>query len=147
MVHQIWVFDKSTLFSVLITCLFSLCWLAKTFVLFIYFFWCLIVFPVNLELSLYLIASWLKCFQAVAMPREILLKKVPFPLPRPGLFNLDEINAYTSDTIVSDNGWFITIRITMLLAFPIIFIACLVVSVLASWISQVVLILWCALQP
>ncbi|KAL9436181.1 hypothetical protein AB3S75_022270 [Citrus x aurantiifolia] len=42
--------------------------------------------------------------KAVAMPREILLKKVPFPLPRPGLFNLDEINAYTSDTIVSDNA-------------------------------------------
>lgn len=38
------------------------------------------------------------------MPREVLLKKVPFPLPNPGIFNLDEINALTSDKIVSDDG-------------------------------------------
>ncbi|KAJ4728344.1 NADH dehydrogenase [ubiquinone] 1 alpha subcomplex subunit 9, mitochondrial-like [Melia azedarach] len=41
--------------------------------------------------------------KAFAMPREVLLKKVPFPLPNPGIFNLDEINALTSDKIVSDD--------------------------------------------
>ncbi|KAJ0051680.1 hypothetical protein Pint_01647 [Pistacia integerrima] len=47
--------------------------------------------------------------KAIGMPREILLKKVPFPLPNPDIFNLDQINALTSDTIVSENGKFITL--------------------------------------
>lgn len=38
------------------------------------------------------------------MPREILLKKVPFPMPTPSLFNLDVIEALTSDTLVSNDG-------------------------------------------
>lgn len=42
----------------------------------------------------------------MTLPREILLNKVPFPLPTPGLFNLDLINAFTSDTVVSENGWY-----------------------------------------
>lgn len=42
----------------------------------------------------------------MALPREILLNKVPFPLPTPDLFNLDLINAFTSDTVVSENGWY-----------------------------------------
>jgi len=37
------------------------------------------------------------------MPREILLKKVPFPLPNPEIFNLDQILAATTDTVVSKN--------------------------------------------
>jgi hypothetical protein len=40
------------------------------------------------------------------MPREILLNKVPFPLPTPEIFNLDQILAATTDTVVSENGEF-----------------------------------------
>ncbi|CAA2998139.1 NADH dehydrogenase [ubiquinone] 1 alpha subcomplex subunit 9, mitochondrial [Olea europaea subsp. europaea] len=42
--------------------------------------------------------------KAIAMPREILLKKVPFPLPSPAIFNLDLIEAFSTDTLVSGNG-------------------------------------------
>ncbi|XP_044492292.1 NADH dehydrogenase [ubiquinone] 1 alpha subcomplex subunit 9, mitochondrial [Mangifera indica] len=42
--------------------------------------------------------------KAIAMPREILLKKAPFPLPNPDIFNLDQIIALSSDTIVSENA-------------------------------------------
>lgn len=42
--------------------------------------------------------------KALAMPREVLLNKVPFPLPTPNMFNLDEINALTMDTVVSENA-------------------------------------------
>lgn len=42
--------------------------------------------------------------QAIASPREMLLKRVPFPLPNPGIFNLDQIEALTVDTVVSENG-------------------------------------------
>ncbi|CAK7349503.1 unnamed protein product [Dovyalis caffra] len=42
--------------------------------------------------------------KALAMPREILLNKVPFPLPTPNMFNLDEINTLTVDTVVSENA-------------------------------------------
>ncbi|XP_074583007.1 NADH dehydrogenase [ubiquinone] 1 alpha subcomplex subunit 9, mitochondrial [Curcuma longa] len=42
--------------------------------------------------------------KAIAAPRELLLNKVPFPLPTPGVFNLDQINSLTVDTIVSDNA-------------------------------------------
>ncbi|PIA40062.1 hypothetical protein AQUCO_02500052v1 [Aquilegia coerulea] len=37
-------------------------------------------------------------------PRDILLTKVPFPLPAPSLFNLDQIKAYTVNTLVSDTA-------------------------------------------
>ena len=40
------------------------------------------------------------------MPREILLNKVPFPLPTPEIFNMDQILAATTDTVVSENGEF-----------------------------------------
>lgn len=43
---------------------------------------------------------------AIATPRELLLKKVSFPLPNPDIFNLDHINALTVDTVVSDNGMY-----------------------------------------
>ena len=43
-------------------------------------------------------------FQALATPREILLKKVPFPLPNPDIFNLDQILALSADNVVSENG-------------------------------------------
>lgn len=46
-------------------------------------------------------------FQALATPRELLLKKVPFPLPNPEIFNLDQILALTQDTVVSQNGTFV----------------------------------------
>ncbi|KAL2323389.1 hypothetical protein Fmac_027768 [Flemingia macrophylla] len=42
--------------------------------------------------------------QALATPREILLNKVPFPLPTPEIFNLDRIQAFTTDTVVSQNA-------------------------------------------
>ncbi|KAL2470585.1 NADH dehydrogenase [ubiquinone] 1 alpha subcomplex subunit 9 [Abeliophyllum distichum] len=42
--------------------------------------------------------------KAIAMPREILLKKVPFPLPTPTIFNLDLIEALSTDTLVSENA-------------------------------------------
>lgn len=38
------------------------------------------------------------------MPRELLLRKVPFPLPTPTIFNLDQIEALSTDTVVSENG-------------------------------------------
>ncbi|KAK9138523.1 hypothetical protein Sjap_009117 [Stephania japonica] len=40
----------------------------------------------------------------LASPREMLVNKVPFPLPTPAIFNLDEINAYSVDTVVSENA-------------------------------------------
>lgn len=42
--------------------------------------------------------------RVMASPREVLLKKVPFPLPNPDIFNLDRINALTVDTLVSENA-------------------------------------------
>ncbi|XP_042375434.1 NADH dehydrogenase [ubiquinone] 1 alpha subcomplex subunit 9, mitochondrial [Zingiber officinale] len=42
--------------------------------------------------------------KAIAAPRELLLNKVPFPLPTPGVFNLDQINSLTVNTLVSDNA-------------------------------------------
>ncbi|GLT41475.1 hypothetical protein SLA2020_155360 [Shorea laevis] len=42
--------------------------------------------------------------KALATPRELFLKKVPFPLPTPNIFNLDQINALTADTVVSENA-------------------------------------------
>ncbi|XP_068659929.1 NADH dehydrogenase [ubiquinone] 1 alpha subcomplex subunit 9, mitochondrial isoform X2 [Aristolochia californica] len=41
--------------------------------------------------------------KALASPREFFLNKVPIPLPTPQIFNLDEINALTVDTVVSPN--------------------------------------------
>ncbi|XP_022960121.1 NADH dehydrogenase [ubiquinone] 1 alpha subcomplex subunit 9, mitochondrial-like [Cucurbita moschata] len=42
--------------------------------------------------------------KAIATPREILLNKVPFPLPTPEIFNLDQILSLTQDTVVSENA-------------------------------------------
>lgn len=42
--------------------------------------------------------------KAIAAPREVLLKKVPFPLPSPAIFNLDTIHSLTTDTLVSENA-------------------------------------------
>ncbi|TYK24607.1 NADH dehydrogenase (ubiquinone) 1 alpha subcomplex subunit 9 [Cucumis melo var. makuwa] len=42
--------------------------------------------------------------KAIATPREILLNKVPFPLPTPSIFNLDQILALTQDTVVSEKA-------------------------------------------
>ncbi|QCE06791.1 NADH dehydrogenase [ubiquinone] 1 alpha subcomplex subunit 9, mitochondrial [Vigna unguiculata] len=42
--------------------------------------------------------------KALATPREILLNKVPFPLPTPEILNLDKIQALTTDTVVSENA-------------------------------------------
>ncbi|KAI4349331.1 hypothetical protein L6164_009932 [Bauhinia variegata] len=42
--------------------------------------------------------------KALATPREILLNKLPFPLPNPDIFNLDQIHALTTDTVVSENA-------------------------------------------
>ncbi|CAK9133430.1 unnamed protein product [Ilex paraguariensis] len=42
--------------------------------------------------------------KAIAMPREILLKKVPFPMPTPTIFNLDFIEAFSTDTVMSKDA-------------------------------------------
>ncbi|MQM03570.1 hypothetical protein Taro_036359, partial [Colocasia esculenta] len=42
--------------------------------------------------------------KALATPRELLLNKVPFPLPTPNMLNLDEINTLTVDTVVSKDA-------------------------------------------
>ncbi|KAL3604609.1 hypothetical protein D5086_005468 [Populus alba] len=42
--------------------------------------------------------------KALATPRAVLINKVPFPLPTPNIFNLDEINALTIDSVVSENA-------------------------------------------
>ncbi|KAI9122386.1 hypothetical protein K1719_007075 [Acacia pycnantha] len=42
--------------------------------------------------------------KALAAPREMFLKKVPFPLPNPNIFNLDQILASTTDNVVSENA-------------------------------------------
>lgn len=42
--------------------------------------------------------------KAIATPRELLLNKVPFPLPTPSIFNLDMIEALTTDTVVSKDA-------------------------------------------
>ncbi|KAL8055292.1 hypothetical protein ABFX02_04G047200 [Erythranthe guttata] len=42
--------------------------------------------------------------KAISTPRELLLKKVPFPLPVPTIFNLDLIESLSTDTVVSENA-------------------------------------------
>ncbi|XP_057535842.1 NADH dehydrogenase [ubiquinone] 1 alpha subcomplex subunit 9, mitochondrial-like [Amaranthus tricolor] len=42
--------------------------------------------------------------KVVSSPREILLNKVPCPLPTPTIFNLDQIRAHSVDTVVSDKA-------------------------------------------
>ncbi|KAF8401998.1 hypothetical protein HHK36_012949 [Tetracentron sinense] len=42
--------------------------------------------------------------KAFASPRELIVNKVPFPVPNPDLFNLDQINTLTVDTVVSENA-------------------------------------------
>ncbi|WZZ18637.1 hypothetical protein YC2023_111726 [Brassica napus] len=44
--------------------------------------------------------------KAMAGPRDFMVNKVPFPLPSPQIFNLDQINALTTDTLVSDKAVF-----------------------------------------
>ncbi|XAR58681.1 hypothetical protein NMG60_11014166 [Bertholletia excelsa] len=63
------------------------------------------------ELMYDMIREWPRCVKvpfpitkAIAMPREIFLKKVPFSLPTSSMFNLDIINALTQDTIVSPDA-------------------------------------------
>lgn len=42
--------------------------------------------------------------KALATPRELVLNRVPFPLPTPTIFNLDQIKALTTDTVVSEDA-------------------------------------------
>lgn len=42
--------------------------------------------------------------KAIAMPREILLNRVPVPMPTPSIFNLDAIEALTTDILVSKDA-------------------------------------------
>lgn len=42
--------------------------------------------------------------KAIASPREFMVKKLPFPIPNPDIFNFDQINALTVDTLVSENA-------------------------------------------
>ncbi|KAL5562021.1 hypothetical protein UlMin_031768 [Ulmus minor] len=65
--------------------------------------------------------------KAIAMPRELLLNKVPFPLPNPNIFNLDHILAQSNDTVVSENALTFTdleIAPHKLKGYPIEFLAC-----------------------
>uniref|UniRef100_A0A803PGG4 ABC-type xenobiotic transporter n=1 Tax=Cannabis sativa TaxID=3483 RepID=A0A803PGG4_CANSA len=65
--------------------------------------------------------------KAMAMPRDILVNKVPFPLPNPEIFNLDQIIAQTSDTLVSENALTFNDLGLMphkLKGYPIEFLAC-----------------------
>ncbi|EXB46030.1 hypothetical protein L484_015891 [Morus notabilis] len=65
--------------------------------------------------------------KAIATPREILLNKVPFPLPKPDIFNLDQILAQTTDTVVSENALTfndLEIMPHKLKGYPIEFLAC-----------------------
>ncbi|KAL2900309.1 NADH dehydrogenase [ubiquinone] 1 alpha subcomplex subunit 9 mitochondrial [Bienertia sinuspersici] len=41
--------------------------------------------------------------KAISTPRDMLINKVPFPLPSPAIFNLDQIHA-SVDTVVSDKA-------------------------------------------
>lgn len=65
--------------------------------------------------------------KAMASPREILLNKVPFPLPSPSIFNLDQIRALSVDTVVSKDALtFTDLEITphKLRGYPIEFLSC-----------------------
>ncbi|WCJ38229.1 NADH dehydrogenase [ubiquinone] 1 alpha subcomplex subunit 9 mitochondrial [Euphorbia peplus] len=42
--------------------------------------------------------------KAFATPREYFVNKLPFPVPNPNIFNLDEIHTLATDTVVSDNA-------------------------------------------
>ncbi|KAI7734859.1 hypothetical protein M8C21_008797 [Ambrosia artemisiifolia] len=42
--------------------------------------------------------------KAISTPRDLFLNKVPFPLPSPSIFNLDMINALSSDNLVSEDA-------------------------------------------
>ncbi|KAH0909339.1 hypothetical protein HID58_032660 [Brassica napus] len=42
--------------------------------------------------------------KAMAGPRDFMVNKVQYPLPSPQIFNLDQINALTTDTLVSDKA-------------------------------------------
>ncbi|CAN6904421.1 unnamed protein product, partial [Brassica oleracea] len=42
--------------------------------------------------------------KAMAGPRDFMVNKVSFPLPSPQIFNLDQINTLTTDTLVSDKA-------------------------------------------
>ncbi|CAN6868844.1 unnamed protein product [Brassica oleracea] len=42
--------------------------------------------------------------KAMAGTRDFMVNKVPFPLPSPQIFNLDQINTLTTDTLVSDKA-------------------------------------------
>ncbi|KAL6011051.1 hypothetical protein ACLOJK_001495 [Asimina triloba] len=57
-----------------------------------------------LEASVIAIDRYKNTLQAIAAPRDFLLNKVPFPLPTPDIFNLDQINALTVDTVVSKDA-------------------------------------------
>lgn len=65
--------------------------------------------------------------KALASPREILLNKVPFPLPTPTIFNLDQIHALSVDTVVSENALTFTdlgIAPHKLKGYPVEYLSC-----------------------
>ncbi|KAK8964068.1 hypothetical protein KSP40_PGU009506 [Platanthera guangdongensis] len=65
--------------------------------------------------------------KAIAFPREFLLNKVPFPMPSPLIFNLDQINALTEDAVVSENALTFSdlgIQPHKLKGYPVEFLTC-----------------------
>ncbi|KAL9239074.1 hypothetical protein vseg_013426 [Gypsophila vaccaria] len=65
--------------------------------------------------------------KVMSSPREILLNKVPFPLPSPSIFNLDQIKALSVDTVVSENALTFTdlgVNPHKLRGYPVEFLSC-----------------------
>ncbi|KAH9627037.1 hypothetical protein KSS87_023725 [Heliosperma pusillum] len=65
--------------------------------------------------------------KAMSSPREILLNKVPFPMPNPTIFNLDQIKALSGDTLVSENALTFTdlgVSPHKLRGYPVEFLSC-----------------------
>ncbi|KAH9602799.1 hypothetical protein KSS87_009286 [Heliosperma pusillum] len=65
--------------------------------------------------------------KAMSSPREILLNKVPFPMPNPTIFNLDQIKALSGNTLVSENALTFTdlgVSPHKLRGYPVEFLSC-----------------------
>ncbi|WZZ69716.1 hypothetical protein YC2023_081086 [Brassica napus] len=60
-------------------------------------------FPIAKKAYLKLIRT-IDALIAMAGTRDFMVNKVPFPLPSPQIFNLDQINTLTTDTLVSDKA-------------------------------------------
>ncbi|KAK9756834.1 hypothetical protein RND81_01G124000 [Saponaria officinalis] len=65
--------------------------------------------------------------KVMSSPREILLNKVPCPMPNPTIFNLDQIKALSGDLVVSENALTFTdlgVNPHKLRGYPVEFLSC-----------------------